>query len=529
MAQHRAMKRVFPLEAVVLVLLSCSHRVTAVAPEIRPSTATQSGPLALRLIAFNDVHGHLEPEPSGPGAPPAHYGHGGVTSLAREVRTLRAQVQNAFVVSAGDLFGASPLLSSMFEHVPTVSAMNALGLDVAGVGNHEFDRGPAALKTALAGAKFEVLGANVSGPNGAIFPAYTVKEVEGVPVAFIGLTTRDTRSLVLGERIVGINFGDEAKAVNDVVAQLRPRGIEAFVVLIHEGGTQHGGLNDCNGLKGRIGGIVAQLSPAVDVIVSGHTHAAYNCVLSGKPVTSALSYARMVTRIDLTLDRATHEVTQVEAENRVVPDGPQDAAVLAAIAPYQAKAAPVVNRIVGRVTATVHEHENADGESELGSLVADAQWEATRAAGAEFALVNAGGLRNDLPYVAERGGALRYAEVHAAQPFGNALVTMSISGKALMRAVSAAMFDGQGLIQVSNNVAVRWSGGKLVSMTVNGTSVAEEATYRVTVNEYMAGLSPWKSGSKLAVGISDTEALVAFLVRGAVSPTPAAAARIKKM
>ncbi len=524
------MKCIWMAALILAGVLSCSHDLAPVAPVARVSpSAPATGSVSLRLVAFNDVHGHLEPEPSGPGTPRVQYGHGGVTNLAREVRTLRAQVQNTLVVSAGDLFGASPLLSSMFDHVPTVAAMNALGLDVAGVGNHEFDRGPDALKAALAGAKFDVLGANVTGPSGAVFPGYSIKVVDGVPVAFVGLTTKDTRTLVLGERIAGMSFGDEVTAVNDIVAALRPKGIEAFVVLIHEGGTQHGGLNDCHDLKGRIGGIVAQLSPAVDVVVSGHTHAAYNCVLSGKPVTSALSFARMLTRIDLTLDRATHDVTHVVAENRVVPDGPADTAVAASMAPFQLKAAPVLNRVVGHVTATVHEHENSDGESQLGSLVADAQWDATRAAGPEFALVNAGGLRNDLPFVAERGGAVSYGDVYAAQPFGNALVTVTVSGKGLMRVVAGALFDGQGLVQVSRNVTVSWSAGKLVAMTVDGQAVAEDRDYRVTVNEYMAGMAPWKSGKNRVLGITDTEALVRYLARGPVSPTPANAPRIKKM
>lgn len=524
-AVRMPMKRALSLASIALSLcLSCGRGAGAL-QAAAPAPAAVGLRVSLRLVAFNDVHGHLLPDAA---ESRVRYGHGGVTNLAREVRALRASARNSLVLSAGDLFGASPLLSSMYDHIPTVEAMNALGLDVAAVGNHEFDRGVPAMRQALASAKFAVLGANVWGAEGRAFPGYAVRDVEGIPVAFIGLTTRDTRTLVLGERIEGLRFDDEADSVNALVDTLRPRGIEAFVVLIHEGGTQHGGMNDCHDLKGRIGGIVAKFSSAVDVVVSGHTHAAYNCVLSGKPVTSALSYARMVTRLDLQLDPRSHDVVQVDAENVVVPDGPADAAVEAAILPYVRRAEPVLSKVVGRIQSSFVEHPNEHGESPLGSLVADAQWEATKQAGAEFALVNAGGLRSDLRYVSARAGDVLYNEVYSAQPFGNALVTMTVSGAAVRRAVASAMYDGEGLLQVSQQVALRWSAGKLLSLSVSGVPLDDARRYRVTVNEYMAGAAPWKSGGERVVGMRDTDALERYLASAVRSPSVVLAPRMRK-
>lgn len=503
--------------SLAVVLASCAGKQRPpAAPASTPTTrAPQSATVDMRLLAFNDVHGHLEPEAAG-GKP--RYGHGGVLGLAREIRARRTT--HSFVLSAGDLFGASPLLSSMFDHAPTVAAMNALGLDISALGNHEFDRGVPALRTALTAAKFEVLGANVFANGERAFAPYSLRDVDGIPVAFIGLTTKDTRTLVIGERIKGYSFADETETVNAVVAELQPKGVQAFVVLIHEGGTHHGGLNDCNNLKGPIVEIAAGVSPAVDVIVSGHTHQAYNCVLSGKRVTSALSYARMLTQIDLKLDRVTRDIKDVDAHNVVVDDGAADPAVATALAPFVDRAKPVLEKVVGRVTATVKTEANADGEAPLGSLAADAQLDATRAAGAQLALVNSGGLRADIPFVSERNGDVRYSEVYAAQPFGNALVTTSITGKALKRAISGAMWDGEGLLQVSANVAIVWADGKIVSMSVDGAAVQDDTTYRVTINEYMAAAAPWKSGKDAVVGITDSDALVKFLGKGVYTPKP---------
>src|SRR5205807_5145509 len=128
-----------------------------------------------------------------------------------------------------------------------------------------------------------------------LFPAYEVKEFDGLPVAFIGLTLKSTPNVVSPSGVVGLEFRDEAETVNALVPQIRQRGIEAIVVLIHEGGFPTGDYNECPGISGPIVDIVKKLDKAVDLVVSGHTHRSYNCVIDGRLVTSAESFRTLVT------------------------------------------------------------------------------------------------------------------------------------------------------------------------------------------------------------------------------------------
>jgi 5'-nucleotidase len=244
--------------------------------------------------------------------------------MAALIKELRAGRSNTIFVAAGDLIGASPLLSSLFHDEPTIDSLSLMGLDLSSVGNHEFDKGKIELLRMqyggchadggcqrphrFQGAKFHYLAANVieKSTGKTLFPAYDIRNFDGVPVAFIGLTTRDTPRFVSPSGTAGLDFEDEAKTVNALVPELRERGIEAIVVLVHEGGFSTGTYNECLGISGDIVDIVRKLDKAVGVVVSGHTHEAYNCVIDGRVVTSAHRYGTLATTIDLTLDAVSH-------------------------------------------------------------------------------------------------------------------------------------------------------------------------------------------------------------------------------
>jgi 5'-nucleotidase len=144
--------------------------------------------------------------------------------------------------------------------------------------------------------------------------------VQGVRIGFIGMTLEGTPDIVTQSGIQGLDFRDEAETANRYAAQLQEQGVQAIVVLLHEGGTQAGGggINDCANLTGPIVDIVPGFSDAIDVVVSGHTHQAYNCVLDGRVVTSASSFGRLVTDIDLRIDPSSGDVVEAHARNVVV-------------------------------------------------------------------------------------------------------------------------------------------------------------------------------------------------------------------
>ncbi|HZJ56523.1 MAG TPA: bifunctional metallophosphatase/5'-nucleotidase [Myxococcaceae bacterium] len=511
-----------------------------------PPPHAATAPVHVQLLAFNDFHGHLEPPPGNVRLPDGTVPAGGGAWLAAHVARLRAEEPDTLVVAAGDLIGASPLPSALSHDEPTLALMDTLGLDVSSVGNHEFDEGadellrlqrggcrtdePTCKPPGFSGARFTYLAANVFDRAGkTLLPATVVKKVGGATLGFVGVVLRETATVVTPSGVAGLTFGDEADAVNAAVPRLREAGADAIVVLIHQGGAQAPGSapGDCRGFSGPLVDL-AQRFRGVDVIVSGHLHQAYVCPdLGGALVTSAGSFGRFLTRIELDLDPVQHRVlsrkaSQVAVTHDLAPDARAKAIVDRAIA----NAAPLANRRVGRLAAGLSRSPNEAGESTLGDVVADAHLAATRKAGAVIAFTNPGGLRADL-----QGGDVTYAQTFAAQPFGNLLVTFTLTGAQL-----GAMLEQQWLgsrpriLQPSANVTYAWSaaasaGAKVVpgSLKVDGRALGPDARVRVTVNGFLGaggdGFSVFTEGTERTGGPPDLEALVTYL-RPTLDGTP---------
>jgi len=518
-----------------------------------------TAPVAVKVLAINDFHGYLKPSQGGIRiADPADPGKtmtvaaGGAEHLASAVAELRALNPNHVFVAAGDLIGASPLLSALFRDEPTVESLGLMGLEASAVGNHEFDRGAAELlrlqrggchiegckgPAPFTGARFQYLAASTLDERSGrtLLPPYFVKKFEGIPVAFIGLTLKATPSIVFAAGVAGLRFRDEAETVNELVPQLQRQGIEAIVLLIHEGGLPAGDYNECPGLSGPIVDIVKKLDRAVDVVISGHTHRAYNCRVDGRLVTSGDKYGTVLTQIDLRLDPATGDVLSAVADNVIVrPERyPKDVAQTRLIAAYEQLAGPLGRRVVGPLAAALTREPDAAGQSAIGQVVADAQLAATTDAGAVIALMNPGGLRSALALPAD--GLLRYEDLFNVQPFSNNLVTMTLSGAQLQQLLEQQWLNQPmpRVLQVSGGFGYAWSatrpaGQKVMagSLRLNGVPITPEARLRVTVNGFLAGggdnFSVFMAGQEPRTGIMDIDALEAYLKK---NPQPLAGLR----
>jgi 5'-nucleotidase len=514
------------------VLLLAAGFLLATCAHVEPPATVR-----LRILAFNDFHGHLEPPPQGlvvadeaaPGKTrriPA----GGVAHLAGALRDLRRGEPHAVVVAAGDLVGASPIVSSLLHDEPTVDALSRAGLEASSVGNHEFDHGYRELLRLQSMARFQWLAANVidTATGRALLPPYVVREYGGIPVAFVGAVLRSTPQIVSPNGIRGLQFRDEAASVNALVPELRARGVEAIVLLIHQGGrsTTPAGATGCDDFDGPIVAIMKRLDPAVDLVVSGHTHEAYVCRVDGRLVTSAGSFGRLVTAIDVTLDRGTRDVVSASARNHVVDPArfAPDAAIEAEVRRVAKLSEDRAGRVVGRIVGEFTQATGAAGESNLGDLVADAHLAAMREAGAEVAFTNRGGLR--APLAARRpGGEVTFGDVFASQPFGNTLVAMTLSGEQLLRLLesqwrSAAVNDAR-VLQVAG-LAYAWDGtrprGRRVvpgSVRIGEKPLDPAASYRVAVNSYLAeggdGFALFTQGTDRVGGPPDAEALERYI------------------
>jgi 5'-nucleotidase len=543
------------LVAVFAVLMLLAH-------DLATPAMAQNATVDLRILAINDFHGYLRASSGGIRiTDPADKTKkitvpaGGSEHLATLVKQLSEGRKNTLFVAAGDLIGASPLLSAMFHDEPTIESLSMMGLAIAAVGNHEFDEGGVELKRMqnggchpvdncqgshpFLGAKFHYLAASTveTATGKTIFPPYEVREFDGIPVAFIGLTLKGTSGIISPASAAGLEFRDEAETVNALVPELKARGVEAIVVLIHEGGYPTGDYNECPAISGAIVDIVKKFDRAVDLVISGHTHQAYVCNIDGRLVTSADKYGTLVTAIDVTLDPKTRDVVSAKADNVIVRSNtlPRDPEQTALIEAYDRISAPIANRRAGSVTATLSRVPNDAGESVLGNIVADAQLSATMAAangGAIAAFTNPGGLRADI--AAKDDGAVTYADVFASQPFRNQLVTLMLSGNQIKTVLEQQWLDPKRprILQVSKGFAYAYDDSKPLgerviadSMSLDGERIDPAKNYRITVNNYLStggdGFTALKEGIAQQFGVYDADALYAYFhANSPINPTP---------
>jgi 5'-nucleotidase len=525
-----------------------------------PAAAEDTVPVELRILAINDFHGNLRPPPDGiritdpdDRTKKILVQAGGAEYMAILVKQLREGHANAIFVAAGDLIGASPLLSGLFHDEPTIEALSMMGLAVASVGNHEFDEGKDELLRMqnggchpvdkcqgphpFEGAKFHYLAASTvdTATGKTVFPPYEIHSFEGVPVAFIGLTLKGTAGIISPSAAAGLEFRDEAETVNALIPELKARGVAAIVVLIHEGGWPTGDYNECPGISGPIVDIVKKLDGAVHVVISGHTHQAYVCEIDHRLVTSGDKFGTLVTAIDLKLDRTTRDVISAKADNVIVPNTlAKDPEQTALIAAYDKVAAPLASRHAGTIAETLSRTLNAAGESILGDIVADAQLAATRSekdGGAVVAFTNPGGIRTDV--LKQGDGSVSYADLFASQPFRNQLVTLTLTGADIKTMLEQQWLDPNRprILQVSQGFSYAFDndkpfGERVIAerMMLNGARIAPAQSYRVTVNNYLAqggdGFAALKDGKDAQFGAYDCDALFAyFQAKGEIAPT----------
>lgn len=516
------------------------------------STAPKPASMDITLLGFNDFHGNLEPpkqaviaqdERGGNVAVPA----GGAAYMAQAIAERRAANRHVAVVTAGDMIGASPIVSSLFLDEPTIEALNLMQVDFAATGNHEYDQGadellrmqnggcekfttkePCQISKPFRGADFQYLAANTIRDDGKpLFPATGVKffEQDGlrIGVGFIGMTLKNTPHMVRPSGVKGLTFTSEALTANALIPQLRAQGADVIVVLVHEGGAATSGLQEdsCQGLSGDIVPILEQLSSEVDVVVSGHTHRSYICdyakVNAKKPflLTSAGLYGTLLTEIKLTVDAKTRHVSSKSARQHIVqgeaftsgmttvalqPSFPvyqPDAAVAQLVERYKAAAQPLSAATIGRLAGVASRAPLANGESVMGRIIADALLAATQdaaAGGAELAFMNSGGVRADLAPAAD--GSVTYGQLFSVQPFGNTLMVMSLTGEQIRQVLEQQFNSGTNtvdaprILQVSQGFTYRFdrsqpAGQRVSEMRLNGQLLDTARSYRVGLQSYL--------------------------------------------
>ncbi|WP_369181112.1 bifunctional metallophosphatase/5'-nucleotidase [Streptomyces mutabilis] len=535
----------------------------------------------VQLLSFNDLHGNLEPPAGSSGRVTEHQPDGttktidagGIEYLATHLREARKGNRYSVTAAGGDMVGASPLLSGLFHDEPTIEALNKLDLDVTSVGNHEFDEGAKELARLqnggchptegcytdeeFEGADFPYLAANVLDEKTGkpILKPYWVWKHKGVKVGFIGVTLEGTPDIVSAEGVKGLTFKDEVETIDKYAKVLQRQGVKSIVALVHEGGfPASSSYNyDCDspgagdGISGPIADIAKNVTPQVDALVTGHTHAAYVCTIpdpAGKPrmVTSASSFGRLYTDTTLTYDRATGDIarTAVKSANHVVTrDVPKAPDMTRLIDKWSTLAAPIGNRAIGYVSGDIDRNGT---ESPLGDLIADAQLAYGRSQDPEtdLALMNPGGIRAPLTYAAsgsEGDGVVTYAEGFTVQPFANTVNLKNYTGAQLIQVlkeqVSGPNEAAPKILQISSGLTytldLTKTGAERVvtdSIRLNGAPIDPSATYRVASNSFLAGggdgFPTLNEGTNELVGADDLTALEQYLTANSSAGDPIA-------
>ncbi len=550
-------------------------------------------PVQVRLIGINDLHGNLETSSltlflADPGAPPEaaqlRVPVGGAAALAGMVQKLRAGAPRSFMLAGGDLIGAAPLVSTLFRHESTIEILNAIGLELSSLGNHEFDAGEKELQRVIhggcaatspegavascvqsryPGARFKYIAANVIDDKGrSIVAPYVIKRFKGIPVGFIGGVTKTTPQMVIPSAVKGLRFLDEAEAANRAARQLRAKGVKAMVAVFHEGielGTaqNRGDWNDvtCPDAHGPLLDIARRLAPEIKVIFSGHTHQGYRCEIEGRLLIQGTSYGRGISVVDVQLDPATgtllpqmrsinlpvlNERTDPAQREKLAAATPEpfanvlrearpDAAIAEKVARYAALVAPKAERPVGRIAGAFTRSGKAD--SSAGRLIADAQLAATRAEGAQVAFMNPGGIRSNIDCAAPPC-TVTFGQAFTMQPFGNSLVVMTLTGEQLKAMLESQLRAAAGeprFLQPSEGFGYTWQDGAAPGDRVRDMRLSDQPldlakTYRVTVNSFLAeggdGFALLTEGADRKGGGQDLDALIAYLETRERAPVP---------
>jgi 2',3'-cyclic-nucleotide 2'-phosphodiesterase / 3'-nucleotidase / 5'-nucleotidase len=488
-------------------------------------------PFEVQLLGINDLHGQLDTYNKGLNA-------GGIEYLAAHLKEREATNPNTLMVHAGDVAGASSPVSALLQDEPTIKMLNEIGFDVGTVGNHEFDEGVDEMMRLIdggrhsktyskygvfEGANFPYVAANVvdSKTKEPILSPYVVKEVNGVPVGFIGIAFSDTPGIVTPSGTAGVTFTDEAEAINKYAEELKEKGVEAIVVLSHNPVKSN---TDGSNPTEELADIATKVDDEVDIMFGGHNHQYANTIVDGKLLVQSYSYGTAFSDVDFVIDPATKDITSKKAEivsavRTITPD----AGIKELLDEYLADVAPILNVKIGNTKKGISRDQNPDGESAMGNLIADAMRSHT---GTDFAFMNPGGIRAEID-----AGEITWKEAFTVQPFGNDLVTMDLTGQQvyeLFESQWAKDPNAPRILQISG-LQVSYDSSKPEGSRIQSVTTGDDQplnlakTYSITVNNFMAGggdgYTVLLEGKNQVIDIVDLEAFVSYIkAQGTVDP-----------
>ncbi|MDI0274770.1 5'-nucleotidase C-terminal domain-containing protein [Bacillus safensis] len=478
----------------------------------------------LTILSMNDLHGKIDQQYELDLKGDGNKGtYGRMDYVAAYIKQKQAAHKNTITVHAGDMIGGSSPISSLLQDEPTVELMENIGFDVGTVGNHEFDEGVDELLRIINGGdhpkgtkgydgqNFPLVCANCEYKETGkpLLPAYEIMDVEGIPVAFIGVVTKSAAGMVMPEGIKDIQFTDEVKAVNDAAKELKQKGIKAIAVLAHMTASQNG-----DTITGETAKLAKEGDDEIDVIFAGHNHEVVNGEVNGKLIVQAFEYGKAIGEVNVTLDRKTKDIVKKSANIQYVDQSgiEKDKEAAGILAHYGKEVEPIISEVVGEAGVKMEGGYSNDGDTPLGNLIADGMRYSMKS---DFAMMNGGGIRQNL-----EKGPITWGDLFNIQPFGNVLVKLEIKGKDLAEIIEAQISPQFGPDYSISGFSYSYDPVtyKVVDLKLpDGSSVALDQTYTLTVNNFMATATGSKYapigrlGKNPETGPEDLEATVAFV------------------
>lgn len=516
--------------------------------------AAKAEPIHVKLLGVNDFHGQLIAGRTEGGRPV-----GGAAVLASYLQHAASGHEDHTIITLmGDQVGASPAVSTLLNHEPSLMFFNSLAnaacqhetrMDphcnlVATLGNHEFDQGQEALRhlidgnhtqptdhwinlSAYPGANFPYISANIVDENtgATLLPPYVIKEVAGLRIGFIGAVTRYAADSILPDHIKGIQFINEAESINRYVPVLKQAGVKAIVVVIHEGGEQkayEGKTQAELDVSGAIKDIVSRLDDAVEVVMAGHTHQFMNTRLKTQSgheilVAEAKSYSAAFAEVDLSFDPKSKRLLDSSAEIHTTyadqwPGNLPNPQVTSLVDMAEQAVTLKTSREVANLAGPLTTSRNPAGESDLGNLLADAYRQET---GSDIALMNSSGIRANL-----KEGVIRWGDLYSVVPFSSKIVQLRFTGKQVQALLEQQFTNKHNIMFQVAGLTYRWDnarslGEKVVAIRINGQALEQDRFYTLATTDFMAsggsGFTVMKEGRFLKEGGIDIDLLSHFL------------------
>lgn len=437
-------------------------------------------PVNLTILHTNDVHGNLLPREDiinsdgdknlvGGGA-----ALGSVINMEREMA--KARGEQVLLLDAGDMAMGTPI-SGLFEGKPVIEVMNREGYDAATIGNHDFDWGINALQNMIQDASFTFVAANIKDAQGqplANVKPFIIKDLPGVKVGIVGLTTPDMKNVTGRDEVKAMNFEDPVQTLTATIPEMKKQGAEVIIVLSHMGLEQDR--------------ILAQNMKGIDLIVGGHSHNTLaEPIKVGDTLIAQTGFGgKNLGKVSLTWDPEKKSV--VAGSGSLIPIDTNsinpDVEINSIVNKYQQKLDSVMDVKLGESTDDML--QPSDGkETNLGNLITDIMRDV---AGTDVAFLNSGCIRTNLSK-----GEVKYKDIYSVIPFDSKIVTLSMKGQDIMDVIERSLehTENDKVLQISGlNVvynSTMMPGFKLLQVsTSDGNPIDRSKEYTVATIDFLA-------------------------------------------